>query len=276
MDLTAHKSISQRRETINAELATCKLCPHDCRVNRLKGEVGFCGLDSAARCFREMIHNGEEKQLVPSHQIYFAGCNLKCEYCSVVEWNRCPLEVEGIATEQLAEKIANRRTSGARTLNFLGGEPSVNIYGILGLLELVDPAATVVWNSNMYYRDIAGGVLEGLADIFLADFKCFDSNCSRDILGVTDYSEIVRSNIKHACQHSDVIVRHLALPGHFHCCTKPILEWIASEIPTVKVSLRLDYIPPIPAEFTPAGYMADDQKQAVLDAAKELKLNLIE
>jgi putative pyruvate formate lyase activating enzyme len=276
MDLTAHNSISQRRDTINAELASCKLCPHDCRVNRLKGEVGFCGLDSAARCFREMIHNGEEKQLVPSHQVYFAGCNLKCEYCSVAEWNRCPLEVEGIEIEELAEKIANRRAGGARTLNFLGGEPSVNIYGILGLLELVDPATTVVWNSNMYYREIVGSVLEGLADIFLADFKCFDANCSRDILGVTDYSEIVRSNVKYACQHSDVILRHLVLPGHFHCCCKPILEWIASEIPAVKVSLRFDYIPPIPAEFTPAGYLTEDQKQAVIEAAKQLKLNLIE
>jgi putative pyruvate formate lyase activating enzyme len=95
-------------------------------------------------------------------------------------------------------------------------------------------------------------------------------------LGVTDYSEIARSNIKHACQHSDVILRHLVLPGHFDCCCKPILEWIASEIPAVKVSLRFDYIPPIPAEFTPAGYLTEDQKQAVIEAAKQLKLNLIE
>lgn len=276
MDLSAHRDISERKNTILAELKECRLCPRDCNIDRLSGKIGFCGLDFRARCFREMIHNGEEKQLIPSHQVYFAGCNLRCEYCTVDEWNRSCRDIDGIEADKLAKIIADRRRQGAKTLNFLGGEPSVSILGIVELLELVAPDTTVVWNSNMYYRRIVGDVLEGLADVFLADFKCFKKECCQKILGASDYSEFARSNIRRACEYSDVIVRLLALPGHFECCSKPILEWIAAEIPSVKVSLRLDYIPPIPAQYSPSGYLEDDERNMVLEKAEQLKLNLIE
>ena len=33
------------------------------------------------------------------------------------------------------------------------------------------------------------------------------------------------------------------MPGHFKCCTKPILEWIAAEIPGVVVNIMGQYRP---------------------------------
>ena len=112
------------------------MCPHLCGVNRLEGQTGVCGLDSNVYCFREMLNLTEEPGLVPSHQVYFAGCNLKCGFCSVAEWNADPMAVPVIEADNLVERIQTRQQQGAVNLNLLGGEPAVSIYGILELLEL--------------------------------------------------------------------------------------------------------------------------------------------
>ena len=33
------------------------------------------------------------------------------------------------------------------------------------------------------------------------------------------------------------------MPGHYECCTKPILEWISKEIPNVLVNIMAQYHP---------------------------------
>jgi len=101
MDPTAHKNADIRAELAMEQLRCCRLCPRRCG---------------------------------PSHQVYFSGCNLRCEFCAVAEWNEYPQEAESIDIEVLAQRIADRMSEGANNLNLLGGEPAVNIYGILKLL----------------------------------------------------------------------------------------------------------------------------------------------
>ena len=33
------------------------------------------------------------------------------------------------------------------------------------------------------------------------------------------------------------------MPGHFECCTRPILEWVANEIPGIAVNIMGQYHP---------------------------------
>ncbi|PYJ00161.1 MAG: pyruvate formate lyase-activating protein, partial [Verrucomicrobia bacterium] len=40
-----------------------------------------------------------------------------------------------------------------------------------------------------------------------------------------------------------LIVRHLLMPGHLDCCWRPVAEWLAAELPGVKVSLRSGFWP---------------------------------
>ena len=251
------------------------MCPHQCGVNRLEGQTGVCGLDWKAYCFREMINLAEEPDLVPSHQVYFAGCNLKCGFCSVAEWNQEPMSVPMIKMNDLPGRIESRQKQRADNLNLLGGEPAVSIYGILGLLESIPPQTRVVWNSNMYYSDPVRQALDGLVDVYLADYKCGNDNCARKMLDVSDYCEVVQENLLWASQQAQLYIRHVAMPGHIDCCGRPILEWIAERIPAAKVSLRFDYIPPIPAEKCPAGYFLDNEKQKMVEIAKQMDLNVI-
>ncbi len=47
--------------------------------------------------------------------------------------------------------------------------------------------------------------------------------------------ERVTRNILRAAASGDVIIRHLVLPGHLDCCTKPALEWMARNLPRDRV-----------------------------------------
>jgi len=234
-----------------------------------------CGLDAKGYCFREMVNLTEESELVPSHQVYFAGCNLKCGFCSVAEWNDQPMVVPTIETGDLVRQIQLRREQGAKNLNLLGGEPAVSIYGILELLERIPQKTRIVWNSSMYYRQPVRDALEGLVDVYLADFKCGNSDCAKKMLGASDYVEVVQENLLWAVQQTELIIRHVAMPGHIDCCGRPVLEWIAEQMPDAKVSLKFDYIPPLPAGMCPAGYIQDSEKRKMLEIVKQLALKVI-
>jgi putative pyruvate formate lyase activating enzyme len=41
----------------------------------------------------------------------------------------------------------------------------------------------------------------------------------------------------------NIMVRHLVMPGHVDCCTKPILTWLAQHTPKVLVNIMGQYHP---------------------------------
>ncbi|NQV35170.1 MAG: radical SAM protein, partial [Phycisphaeraceae bacterium] len=246
-----------------------------CGVNRLAGETGYCGLDATPRCFRELLHDAEESCLNPSHQVYFSGCNLRCEYCSVEEWITDPQAASPMNLQALTHAVAYRKTQGARTLNLLGGEPTVSLPGILKLLSCIDPYTQVVWNSNMYYSDVTAEYLAGLVDITLADLKCGNESCAARLLDAPDYVAVARQNIVQASQDHHVIIRCLLMPGHQDCCLLPTLNWIAKTVPKAQVSLRADYVPPVQPVFAAATYTTQEEYQLAQKHSKRLGLALI-
>lgn len=274
--LISRAELVERAITAEKLLKSCTLCPRNCRANRCSGETGFCGLDDKARCFREVLHYGEEAELVPSHQIYFAGCNLRCDFCAVSEWNECCLQAAPVDGEILAGKIDERLREGARTLNLLGGEPTCSLPGIMRLLSQASQDVRTVWNTNLYASDAALSLLEGVVDVFLVDLKTGNERCAERMLGAKDYIGTVRENLIRVRGKADLIVRHLLIPGHEECCLDPTLDWIKSEMPEVKLSLRGDYLPPADARYAPTSYLAEDALANAVANAKSLGLNVIE
>ncbi len=270
-----HNTALGLAEKVRASLSECRLCPRRCGVNRLKGEVGYCGLNDKVYCFREMLHRFEESLINPSHQIYLAGCNLRCEFCSVSEWNAEPKAAMEMDAERIALKITERKEQGARSVNFLGGEPVLSLHGIFDVLARVKVDTKVVLNSNVYFSTELFETLDGFVDIYLADLKCGNNQCAVNMLNANNYIEIVQENIS-AAARSDLILRHLVLPGHFECCSKPVLDWIAENHQDIKVSLRGDYAPPVKAEKTPNKYLDKSEYEQVVIYARELELNLIQ
>ena len=275
MDVTLKKDIFERVKLAKAAITNCNLCPRNCGVDRTAGEKGFCQLDDTVRYFREVLYFNDESELIPSYQIFFSGCNLGCEICVVSQWNEQPLTAEIIDYEEMANRISCQFNQGAKTLNLLGGEPAVNLHGILELLSRIDSGIKVVWNSNMYYNDIVDNLINGIVGIYLADFKCGSKDCAKKLLGTENYIEIIKKNILRAIEHSDVIIRHILMPGHRKCCLEPILKWIKTEIPDVKLSLLDNYLPPIESVSAPKEYLKPQEFQSATELAKNMGLNLI-
>ena len=41
----------------------------------------------------------------------------------------------------------------------------------------------------------------------------------------------------------EIIIRHLVMPGHIECCSKPILSWIAENLPNAVVNIMGQFRP---------------------------------
>lgn len=202
----------------------CIFCQRRCRVNRWN-EQGFCGVQDA-RIASEFLHIGEEAVLVPSHTVFFTGCTFQCVYCQNWDISQHPEDGMMLSEERLANIIDRRKREGSRNVNFVGGDPNPQIHYILKTTGLIKKNIPIIWNSNFYMSLEAMKLLDGVVDIYLSDFKYGNDSCALRLSHVPDYWETVTRNHKLAWESGDMIIRHLVLPNHLECCTKPILEWI--------------------------------------------------
>ncbi len=272
MKLPADKLSALHSEALR-QLKKCRLCPRECGVNRLKGEKGFCGVGGVGIIFREMINNYEEQCLNPSHQVYFAGCNLRCGYCSVEQWNM-KIPEKGLPVYKIAAAV-NEKRMRSKSLNILGGDPAVSIAAVFELLSLIEDPNPVVWNSNMYYSPVVTELTATFTDIYLADMKCWNSGCCHDVLGAGDYRETAMARIKEAAARRRVIVRHLIMPGHIDCCLEPITRWLKDELPQVEFSPRYNFISFKERANCPQGYLSKEEISLSKAIIEEKLMNII-
>ncbi len=258
-------------------LAECRFCAHECAVNRLDGPAGRCHAGADAHCFCAQIEVTDEVELIPTFAIAFSGCDLRCAFCitGAESWNPCAGE-PFVAADMAAEAVTALAT-GARTIMVLGGEPTVHLHAALDLVALLPGDARLVWKTNAHGSSEARSLLDGMFDVWLADFKFGNDRCAQTLAGVPDYTRIVRENLRWAADHSELIVRHLLMPGHFECCWKPVANWLATELPGVKMNLREGFWPAWQSRRHPAlrGPVPPEESQAAFELAGELGLNLI-
>ncbi len=233
-------------------LQQCHLCERRCRVNRLKKETGYCNIPAVSRYSSEFLHYGEEPELVPSHTIFFNGCNLDCVYCQNWEISK---EVKGgnaILPTRISEKIIRRKMEGSKNVNFVGGEPTPHLKTILQILNNYSAQIPVVWNSNMYLSIEAMKLLDRTIDLYLADFRYGTDKCAEQLSDVPNYLETVHRNLKEADRQTDVLIRHLVLPGHIECCTKHVANWVSENLgENTRFNLMFQYRPAYKAHEHP-------------------------
>ncbi len=226
---------------IDRILESCHCCEHRCEVNRKAGEKGYCRLTDVSRIASEFLHMGEEPELVPSHTIFFTGCVFACVYCQNWDISTFPDSGTEVEPRKLAKLIDVRRLHGAKNINFV--TPTPHPHTVLKTVRELSENTPVVWNSNMYHSPEIAHLLEGVVDVYLGDFKYGNDECARKYSKVKDYLEVVRPNFEFAYETAEILLRHLVLPGHLDCCTKPIAEWVAEHIPMIRFNLMFQYRP---------------------------------
>ncbi len=255
-------------------LQNCHFCERRCGVNRKKKETGYCRLDAVSRYSAEFLHHGEEPELVPSHTIFFTGCNFSCVYCQNWEISTAPQSGISILPEEMARIIAVRRAYGSRNVNFV--TPTPHTHTILKILNTLKVNVPVVWNTNMYYSHEIAKLLEGVVDVYLGDFRYGNDECAKKYSNVPDYWQVTTRNFKTAYMKGEILLRQLVIPGHVECCTKPIVGWTKENIPKVRFNMMFQYRPNYRAYEYPviSRGLTNEEMQRALEIVKEAKLDI--
>jgi len=219
---------------------SCCFCEHRCKIDRRK-TAGKCGVQES-HIAAEFLHFGEEHVLVPSYTIFFSGCTFHCVFCQNWDISQFPCGTI-IEPQQLVTVIEQRKKQGARNVNWVGGDPTSNLWYILQVLQNIDTNIAQVWNSNMYCSEETMKLLHGVIDIYLTDFKYGNDSCAKRLSKVDEYTVVARRNHLLAYEHGEILIRHLVLPNHIDCCSKPVINFIAKHLPNVLVNIMAQYKP---------------------------------
>jgi putative pyruvate formate lyase activating enzyme len=245
-----HRSGELRRrvEQAYARLSACDVCPRSCGVNRRETVRGaVCRTGDKARVASYHAHFGEESPLVGIHgsgTIFFANCNLKCQYCQNYDVSQLGHGQE-VEPESLAVMMLRLQEAGCHNVNLVS--PSHVVPQILAALLLAAEAGLqvpLVYNTGGYDSLATLMLLDGVVDIYMPDMKYSDADTGRRYSLVSDYPTVNRCAVKE--MHRQVgdlqlddggvatrglLVRHLVLPNRL-AGTAEVVTFLAEEIST--------------------------------------------
>ncbi len=266
-------------ELASRMLSSCRFCERRCGADRARGEKGFCGVPRASRYTSQFLHMGEEPELVPSHTVFFSGCTFACAYCQNWEIAMHPESGTVVDARRLARLLEEGMGQGSRNANFVGGDPDPHLHTVLETVcALGGPAdgLPLVWNSNMYASSEAMRLLDGVVDVWLADFRYGSDACASELSGVEGYFAAVSRNFLAAAGSGEVMLRHLVLPGHLECCAVPIMRWVSRHMPDVYYNLMFQYRPEYRASLHPGmdRRLSVEERREAVRLARDLGLNI--
>ena len=249
------EKIAQAYEILEA----CALCPRACGVDRLSGELGICQTGEHAIVSSYNPHFGEESPLVGNHgsgTIFFARCNLLCLFCQNYEISHGG---EGVpfSSEELAKTMLLLQERGCHNINFV--TPSHVVPQILAALDkaiALGLRVPLVYNTGGYDRPETLRILEGLFDIYMPDFKFWDSKVAEEFSDAPDYPEVAQEALKEmhrqvgdlvmneqGIAQRGLLIRHLVLPQGL-AGTREFMRFLAKEIsPNSYVNIMAQYRP---------------------------------
>ncbi len=251
--------LRERVERAVESLRACEVCPRNCRVDRWANKFAVCKTGRHAIVSSYGPHHGEENCLRGwrgSGTIFFAGCNLRCVFCQNfdISWL-----VRGTATppERLAGMMVELQDWGCHNINFVTPEHVVpQIVEALPLAIERGLRLPLVYNTSAYDSLESLRLMDGVVDIYMPDFKYWDSEMARRYSRAPDYPEVARRNLKemhrqvgaltfdaNGLAQRGLLLRHLVMPGDI-VGTREIMCWVASELsPDTYVNLMAQYFP---------------------------------
>ncbi|UCG28752.1 MAG: radical SAM protein [Bacteroidales bacterium] len=243
---TSRRGLLRERIRLARDILTeCRLCPRECKVNRMEDESGICKTGRRAVVSSYSPHFGEESPLVGfrgSGTIFFTHCNLLCNFCQNYDISH-EGRGEEVSETILAEMMIHLQDIGCHNINFV--TPSHVVPQILTALEIAigkGLQVPLVYNTSGYDKVEVLRMLDGIVDIFMPDFKFWDPGISKETCNAPDYPEVARQAIKEMHRQvgdlkvdnlgialRGVLVRHLVMPYGI-AGTKEIMNFLSKEI----------------------------------------------
>jgi putative pyruvate formate lyase activating enzyme len=292
--LKLHKTgeLANRADKLWAIMESCRLCPRQCGVNRLEGMSGFCHAPGSTLVVASFHpHFGEERPLVGiggSGTIFITHCNLRCVFCQNWEISQQGVGAE-TAIDQLAMMMLQLQNIGCHNINFV--TPTHYSGPILKALVIAAESGLrlpVVYNTSGWERLEILEILDGIVDIYLPDFKYWDSDMSgKYSSGAESYPEVTKAAIlemhrqvgvalppKDGIMQRGLMIRHLVMPNNV-AGSESIMEWIAENLPKdTYVNIMAQYTPDFKAYDYPdiSRRVTGEEYTKVVNKAKEVGL----
>ena len=210
-----------------------------------------------------------ETGIAPCAIVSLSGCNLSCAFCIVARESQNALLGEPLEASAVAACI-DQQTPQIRSFSVLGGEPTIHLPSVLEIVSQVSVGIPFVWKTNACASEAALPLIADVADVVLADFKFGNDTCARRLAAFPHYVASVQMNLQFWRDHgTPLIVRHLLMPGHLDCCLRPIVEWMAGQLPDATLSLMPGYRPTHRAASMPGldrRVRSDETKRAIVMA----------
>lgn len=254
-DGTLDQAIARMQEI----LASCRLCPRSCGVDRRGGQTGYCGAGTAARVYSYMAHHGEEPPISGSRgsgTIFFSGCTMRCVYCQNHQFSQAASGRQ-VGAGELAGMMLSLQETGCHNINLVS--PT---HYLAAVLEAVREAVTqglslpLVYNSSGYESAEVIALLAGIVDIYLPDMRYGDEQVAVDYSDAPGYPRHSQEAVRQ--MHRQVgfprfdsegvierglIVRHLVLPGGASG-TGAVMRFLAEQVSRdTYISLMSQYMP---------------------------------
>jgi len=236
----------------------CRLCPRRCGVNRLAGEVGYCGIGAQPLVSSAGPHYGEESCLVGrggSGTIFLAGCNLLCVFCQNYSISH-EREGEPTTPADIAKIMLLLQRRGCENINFVTPTHVVPwLMDAVRRARLDGLTVPIVYNCGGYERVETLRLLEGTVDIYMPDAKFWEPGQARIYANAPDYPELMRAALKemhrqvgdlhivNGVARRGLLIRHLVMPNDV-AGSKKVLDFIARQIsPGSYVNVMAQYRP---------------------------------
>ncbi|MCS6875754.1 MAG: radical SAM protein, partial [Aquificaceae bacterium] len=272
-------------------LKECRVCPHRCGVNRLENQKGYCRTGKYAVVSSYFPHLGEERPIRGrrgSGTVFFSYCNLRCVYCQNYTISQLG-EGEEMSFSELAEVFLALQRLGCHNLNLV--TPSHVVPQILHALYLAVKKGfrlPVVYNTSSYDSLESLKLLDGIVDVYLADFKYGDDQKGKKYSKVKNYYQVALEAIKEMHRQvgdlqtdedgiavRGVLTRHLVLPNKL-ADTHTVVQALKSISPNMAINVMEQYRPYYKAyEYTELGRrISYEEYREALNLASGLRLVL--
>ncbi len=242
-------------------LERCELCPRRCRVNRLKGERGYCGVGDEVLIAHYGPHYGEEPPLSGTNgsgNIFFSSCNLRCLFCQNYQISHERIG-RAFPVKELTEIFFQLQRAGCHNINLVSPTPYAPLIA-LAVSEAKRQGIGIpfVYNTNAYECVETLELLDGLVDVYLPDFKYWSPKIAArfsDAPLVQGYPHFARLSITEMKRQvgdlaiqgglaaKGLLIRHLVLPGGL-AGSENIIGWIRENLGAgTYMSLMSQYYP---------------------------------
>jgi len=235
----------RRIQLLKEFLSECRLCPRECRVDRLNGEKGICQAGSEPTISSAFPHFGEEPPLVGyqgSGTIFLTHCNLRCVFCQNYDISHLG-NGERITSREMAQAMVRLQEMGCHNINFVTPThytPQI----VASLSEAIERGLRlpIVYNCSGYESIEVIRLLEGVVDIYMPDVKFMDEKHSKQFSNAPDYPEVIKKVLREmhrqvgdltigsrGIAEKGLLIRHLVMPNRV-ASSETVLRFIAEEI----------------------------------------------